>query len=278
MTPATHPADPARALLEHLQWVDRYLRRHGTPRTERDEILLQLRDQFYDLLGANATGPSHERIDAAIERLTSPAQWQGAPANRSAWQRLGSRLNRMLVAGPPPGPLVVSDQGRRRTLWSRLVPWTLVTALATSVATLLVAWLLSQSLDRPDMTLRRASILSLGLTLFWLGIALFTWLRLRFRPLEELSPVTQWPAPTWAEGWRIALKFWGGLLPIVLLLMPLISVAVSLASRLPLWPPPSGSLLPMLGMGLVISILHQLGRGRRRRELQKMAQPDAQTT
>ncbi len=223
--------DARKALGGYLRRTDLLLARSGLSRRERDEVLGQIAEQFYDLLGVPIGEADREQTENAIARL-APEHTFELCENTSVVQFLRATWYRLMIGQPV--PIFLNDHGCKRMVWGeltkRLLWMGLFMAIIYTVANTLV-------LGVPPWKWGTNWILFL---LMYMGVWFGNYLSYLRTPVESMPRAKDWSAIYLHRCRYTWLLISGGSFLFVMALFPAAYWLASAILNRPAWPFDSG--------------------------------------
>jgi len=223
--------DARKALGGYLERTDLLLARSGLSRSERDETLGQIAEQFYDLLGVPIEEADRELTENAIAQLAPETAFELNDAMtlrqhlRATWHRL--MIGRLV-------PLFLNDHGRKRVVWGELIPRMLWMGLFMALVFTITNMLM---LGRPSW---RWGINGAFFCFMYTGTGFGVYRMYHRMPVETMPRAEDWSAVRQHQrryGW---LLYAGGSFLFVLALFPAGYWLVATILNKPAWPVEQG--------------------------------------
>lgn len=255
--------DARKALSSYLERTDLLLARSGLSRSERDETLGQIVEQFYDLLGAPIGEANREQTVNAISQL-APVLGYELKEYMTKGQRLRAAWHWFWVGGFT--PMFLNDQGCKRVVWSELIKQWLYITLFMAIA--LTIGNINHSARPSWKWYPQGFIICMITTILLFGY----YSRYRFTTVEKMPR-----AEDWSESYLRKTLFSRTLMSVATFLLPLALYSLSLWLIMPLakivrpWSAQNG-VLGVLIIAIMLSVAYRYRRGHNRRRIENWIQ------
>ncbi len=253
--------DARKALGGYLERTDLLLARSGLSRSERDETLGQIVEQFYDLLGVPIGEADQELTEIAIAKLAPERMFElndtmtTSQLSRAVW-------NRFCIGGIV--PIFLNDRGHKRVVWGELIKMLVWLGLLLAMV---VTFLNMMMLGGPSWRWIASGIMfgciQLGL---WFR---FTWLY-HHTPVEALPRAEDWPAPRLHKIRYMWILTVVGPAVLIIALFPTAYWLIAAILSRPAWPIDNGLfVIVAVPLGVLLYVLSMWSALQRRRNTRR---------
>ncbi len=253
--------DARKALGGYLERTDLLLARSGLSRSERDETLGQISEQFYDLLGVPIEEADRELTENAIAGLAPERAFELNDV-MSTGQILRATWYRFCIGGIV--PIFLNDHGRKRVVWGELIKVLVWLGIFMSLVFAIINMMM---LGSPSW---RWIVSGIMFGFMQIGIWLrFNWLY-HHTPVEAMPRAEDWSAPRLHKIRYVWILTVGGPAFFVIALFPTTYWLVSAILNRPAWPIDNGLfVIVSVSLGVPLYLLSMWDGWRRRRNTRR---------
>lgn len=249
--------DARKALGGYLERTDLLLARSGLSRSERDETLGQIAEQFYDLLGVPVEEADREVTEKAIAKLAPERAFELDDA-MTLRQHLRAALHQGAIV-----PIFLNDGGRKRVVWGNLIKVLVWLGLGMAILFTILSMMMFASLPW-GWSMHGFMLGSMQISI-WVGLY---WLYRR-TPVEAMPRVEDWSASCLHKT-RYAWLWVDVPFLFIIALYPTAYWLVSAILNRPAWPIDNGLfIIVSVALGAPLFVLVMWDARRRRRNTRR---------